>query len=67
MSMTEDRDLLHTLLDILQIISVLLLLFGAYLSTLKAVLTVKRTNEDKQYPDFSNTRLELSGADKGDR
>jgi hypothetical protein len=46
--MTEDPDLLDTLFGIGQTFSVLLLLFGGYLSTLKAVLTVKRSDESEQ-------------------
>jgi hypothetical protein len=46
--MIEDPDLLDTLLAIGQLFSVLLLLFGAYLSTLEPVLTVKRSDESEQ-------------------
>lgn len=45
--MIEDADLLNTLFGIGQMISLLLLLFGAYLSTLKPVLSVKRSDEAK--------------------
>ena len=47
MNMIEDLDLLATLFGIGQIFSVLLLLFGAYLSTLKPVLTGKHSDEDE--------------------
>lgn len=46
--MIEDPDLLDTLLDIGQLFSVLLLLFGAYLSTLEPAFTVKRSDESEQ-------------------
>jgi hypothetical protein len=46
--MIEDPDLLNTLFGIGQIFSVLLLLFGVYLSTLQPVLTVKRSDENRQ-------------------
>lgn len=65
--MTEAPDLLNTLFGIGQIFSVLLLLFGVYLSTLEAVLTVKCSRKNEQQPEFSNCKrhgpqkLEMSG------
>jgi hypothetical protein len=52
--MIEYQELLDTLFGIGQLFSLLLLLFGMYLSTLAPVLTAKRSDEDEQERTHDN-------------
>jgi hypothetical protein len=56
--MIDDPDLLDTLFGIGQMFSLLLLLFGVYLCTLKAAFTALRSDEYQQLDEPSRSRVD---------
>jgi len=52
--MLEYQELLDTLFGIGQLLSLLLLLYGMYLSTLAPALTIKRSDEDEHERTHDN-------------